>query len=159
MLMLFMKSFLFSILVLIPVLVQPLRLGLAVMAVSVILSGIIGFMFVSWFGFLLFLIYVGGLLVMFAYVVVLIPNNNFFPKKGFLYFLFSFFMFSVCFSFVRVVFPNIERYLIIQDAASLLVSDYSSIVFLFLALILFFALLVVVKVCYFHGGPLRPFLS
>lgn len=155
--MLFFQSVLFSLLILIPIMVQPLRLGLIVMFVSIILSGIVGFIFISWFGFLLFLIYVGGLLVMFAYVVVLMPNNYFFSKNVLRYFLLSFLIISFI-SFCRYNYIFItERFITIQDSAQLLVSDYSCVVFLFLALVLFFALLVVVKICYFHGGPLRPF--
>ena len=107
---------------------------------------------------MLFLIYVGGLLVIFAYVIVLIPNNYFFSKNVFGYFLFCLISIIAIFCFVFVYFFTRDRYFHMQDAAQLLVSDYSAIVFLFLALILFFALLVVVKICYFHGGPLRPFI-
>nr|ABM53210.1 NADH dehydrogenase subunit 6 [Cephalothrix rufifrons] len=157
MLMLFFQSVLFSLLILIPIMVQPLSLGLIVMFVSIILSGMVGFMFISWFGFLLFLIYVGGLLVMFAYVVVLMPNNYFFSKNVLSYFLLSFLMISfISFCSYNYMFIT-ESFITIQDSAQLLVSDYSCVVFLFLALVLFFALLVVVKICYFHGGPLRPF--
>lgn len=45
------------------------------------------------------------------------------------------------------------------DSAELLYSDFGFFVVLGLGLYLFLALLVVVKICYFHGGPLRPFVS
>lgn len=157
MVMLFLQSVLFSLLVLIPIIVQPLRIGLVIILISVILRGLVGLIFVSWFGFLLFLIYVGGLLVIFAYVIVLIPNSYFFSKNIVIYFLLTFLTIIIIF-YIRYNFLFVNnRGLIIQDSAQLLVSDYSCVVYLFLALVLFFALVVVVKVCYFHGGPLRPF--
>lgn len=157
MLILLLKSVLFSLLILTPIIAQPLRLGLIVIIIAIVLRVIVGFLFVSWFGFLLFLIYVGGLLVIFAYVVVLMPNNYFFSKNVFFYFLMSFIIIRLLLSLVYVNINNRERLFLMQDSAQILVSDYSGVVFVFLAIILFFALLVVVKVCYFQGGPLRPF--
>lgn len=157
MIILLLKSALFSFIFLVPLIVQPLRLGLIVMFVSIILRGLLGIVFVSWFGFLLFLIYVGGLLVIFAYVIILIPNRYYFSKNIFIYILIIFLLFFMLFFMTGFYLSLEDSFLSFQDSAQLIVSDYSSLVFLFLSLVLFFALLVVVKVCHFHGGPLRPF--
>lgn len=157
MIILLLKSALFSFIFLVPLMVQPLRLGLIVIFISIILSGLLGMVFVSWFGFLLFLIYVGGLLVIFAYVIILIPNSYYFSKNIFIYGLLTFFLFFGLFLIIGFYLSLEESLISFQDSAQLIVSDYSALVFLFLSLVLFFALLVVVKVCHFHGGPLRPF--
>lgn len=157
MIILFLKSTLFTFLFLLPLIVQPLRLGLLVIIISIFLRGVVGMIFVSWFGFLLFLIYVGGLLVIFSYVLVLMPNRYFFSKNIFFYSLASFCLFLLIFFFRSLYFHIGDSYNIFQDSGQMLVSDYSALLYLFLSLILFFALLVVVKVCHFHGGPLRPF--
>nr|QKJ80228.1 NADH dehydrogenase subunit 6 [Cephalothrix sp. BMK-2020] len=157
MLILFLKSAVFSLVFLVPLMVQPLSLGLLVMMVSFLLSLMVGYMFISWFGFLLFLIYIGGLLVMFSYVIVLMPNNYFFSKNIIIYFFFSFFMFFFIVFMTYYYSVFIMDFFNMQDSAFLLVSDYFCVMFLFLSLVLFYALLIVVKICYFHGGPLRPF--
>lgn len=157
MLIIFLKSALFSLVFLFPVIIQPLRLGLLVIVISFFLSLLVGYIFISWFGFLLFLIYVGGLLVIFSYVIVLMPNNYFFSKNIFFYFFFSFFLFFVLVITTYYYSVVVNGYFNMQDSAFLLVSDYFCVMFLFLSLVLFYALLIVVKICYFHGGPLRPF--
>merc|ERR1711976_644423 len=60
-----------------PLINQPLRLGLAIMVSTILICLLTGMFLSSWYGFILFLIYVGGLLVIFAYVATLSPNTLF----------------------------------------------------------------------------------
>lgn len=67
----------FSLLAVIPVLSQPLALGVVVLLFRLFSCVIVGLCVSSWYGYVLFLVYVGGLLVIFAYVAALVPNRIF----------------------------------------------------------------------------------
>ena len=68
----------------------PLALGLWVLILSISISFLTRLMYSSWFGFILFLIYIGGILVIFAYFVSIQPNQQFSLKNSF---FFSFLVF------------------------------------------------------------------
>lgn len=129
-----------------PMVIQPLRLGLLVIALSVVFSLVLGISGFSVYGFVLFLIFVGGLLVMFGYVVVLIPNILF-------SFSFSYFFFFVVFlvSWFDYVF------ILTFHGVDFLFVSYGFLLYVGLGLVLLYCLLVVVKICFFHSGSLRPF--
>lgn len=74
---LLLESLVFSLLLVVPLIQQPLSLGFAVLSLSFFLRVLVAGRFFSWYGFILFLIYVGGLLVLFSYVIVLTPNFAF----------------------------------------------------------------------------------
>merc|ERR1711893_494660 len=63
-----------SILLLLPLIAQPLRLGLVIILLTLMICCLRALLISSWYGYILFLIYVGGLLVIFAYVAALSPN-------------------------------------------------------------------------------------
>lgn len=69
-----MIPFLLTLICMIPLISHPLVLGLGVLGVASVVSVFICKLIISWFGYSLFLVYVGGVLVMFSYVVVLSPN-------------------------------------------------------------------------------------
>lgn len=71
------SRFCFSLLFLMPTMMQPLRLGLCIIVLTGISCLLVGVVISSWYGYVLFLVYVGGLLVMFAYVSALAPNTFF----------------------------------------------------------------------------------
>lgn len=56
------------------IIAQPISIGLVI--IRLCLGGCIlrGLLVTPWYGYILFLIYLGGLLVVFAYVSALIPN-------------------------------------------------------------------------------------
>nr|QLY89865.1 NADH dehydrogenase subunit 6 [Viviparus viviparus] len=58
----------------IPLMAQPLSLGFVIIVFTLLMCLLISVFVSSWYAYILFLIYVGGLLVMFAYVAALIPN-------------------------------------------------------------------------------------
>lgn len=61
---------------------RPLSLGLLVIGFSLVLTVILGITVRSWWGLILFLVYVGALLVLFVYVIAMSPNCFFSrPKK------------------------------------------------------------------------------
>nr|YP_005351140.1 NADH dehydrogenase subunit 6 [Fissurella volcano]AFB78090.1 NADH dehydrogenase subunit 6 [Fissurella volcano] len=68
------SSFCFCGVFMLPLVSTPISLGLAVVFFSVGLCLLVGVFFSSWYGYILFLIYIGGLLVMFMYVSAISPN-------------------------------------------------------------------------------------
>ena len=96
------------------------------------------------------MIYVGGLLVIFGYVVAIIPNFLFKRKGYVVLFMFGFF----CrFFFLRRSFFNEGSF----DVAGYIYSNRGCIVVVGLGFVLLLTLICVVKICHFRKGSLRPF--
>nr|YP_010580913.1 NADH dehydrogenase subunit 6 [Entemnotrochus rumphii]UZT27098.1 NADH dehydrogenase subunit 6 [Entemnotrochus rumphii] len=155
-------SFSVSIMFLLPMMMQPLSLGLCVMLMSLFSCILVAFCASSWFGYVLFLIYVGGLLVMFAYVSALAPNSFFSGMKSFLLFVGVFVVLVLMggMTYFKVLnfdvwvnsFGDNKGYV---GSGKILVSPASISLMIALGVILLMNLLAVVKVCYYQQGPLR----
>nr|QBC73199.1 NADH dehydrogenase subunit 6 [Peltospira smaragdina] len=145
-----------------PVMMHPLSLGLCILLCSLSVCLLIGALSYSWFGFILFLIFVGGLLVMFAYVSALTPNVYFSGSGPILWFFFlwilsMFVFFSVPF-FDSVIVENFLSNIMSIFFSSMgekLVFPSRVSIMLGLGIILLLNLLAVVKICYYQQGPLR----
>uniref|UniRef100_A0AAU6QGC9 NADH dehydrogenase subunit 6 n=1 Tax=Prionospio sp. 3 MH-2023 TaxID=3059271 RepID=A0AAU6QGC9_9ANNE len=134
---------------------SPLFLGLWVMLLALMMAMNISMSATSWLGLMMFLIYVGGLLVMFAYFVALTPNLLI-EGKTMMYTLMLttplLFMILLTTSIMdNKTFSNISQF-----PMSYLMSENMASVTL-IALTLFFALIAVVKMCSTFSAPLRPF--
>ena len=133
-----------------PVVQQGVVLVVSVFCIVFFIRIIFGLLGLVWYGFSLFLIYVGGLLVMFGYVVAIIPNFLF-KRKGYEFlFPFGFFSGLVFFNYVSLregVF----------DVGSFIYSSGGCLVVVSLGFVLLLTLVCVVKVCHFRKGSLRPF--
>nr|YP_010454156.1 NADH dehydrogenase subunit 6 [Rossia macrosoma]QXJ42172.1 NADH dehydrogenase subunit 6 [Rossia macrosoma] len=162
---LFMISIGFSLSSVLVMVIQPLSLGFMLMSMVLCMSILMGMIIFSWYGYLLFLVYVGGMLVMFAYVISLIPNFIFISSKVVLYF------FSIFFGFMLMNFFIIKD-MIDVEVKDIVMFNYSSVsmgggsvimtydnffCYLLLGFILLFVLISVVKICYYCEGPLRVF--
>lgn len=151
-------------LLMLPMIAQPLSLGLVIIVSTLLMCFISAITLSSWYGYILFLIYVGGLLVMFAYVAALSPNVLF-GGIG------SFFM---CCLLVLPLIGSIYRYFLMDlsflgdligymDLKFLkmygvqMVSPQIISVLIGLAIILLVNLIVVVKICFYQQASLRPF--
>nr|WMM47480.1 NADH dehydrogenase subunit 6 [Sthenoteuthis oualaniensis] len=145
--------------------IQPLSLGFMLMVITLCVSGLMGMISFSWYGYLLFLVYIGGLLVMFMYVISLIPNLIFLSSKVFMYF------FMILCGFLMMNF-FVTKELVSVDMKDISLFDYSFtslaggstimmydnfLCYLLLGVILLFVLISVVKICYYCEGPLRVF--
>nr|YP_009671912.1 NADH dehydrogenase subunit 6 [Polycheles baccatus]QCX31772.1 NADH dehydrogenase subunit 6 [Polycheles baccatus] len=145
---------------------HPLSLGLALLLQTVNVCLASGMKMTSyWFSYILFLVFLGGLLVLFIYVTSLASNEklNFsFPLV--LFFSTSWLLSSIFFFFFDPLFSSFK----INTLASSLIPKVgfqqtiaaiynpSSMVFtLFLVFYLLLCLLVVVKISNVHLGPLR----
>nr|YP_010583726.1 NADH dehydrogenase subunit 6 [Histioteuthis bonnellii]UXN83922.1 NADH dehydrogenase subunit 6 [Histioteuthis bonnellii] len=145
--------------------VQPLSLGFMLSVVTLCISGLVSMIMFSWYGYLLFLVYIGGLLVMFMYVISLVPNLIFLSSKVSLYFFFIFLGFMMMNFFVTKDMSVVDMKnltLIDHDYSSLggggMIMMYDNFLcYLLLGMILLFVLVSVVKICYYCEGPLRVF--
>nr|YP_010610742.1 NADH dehydrogenase subunit 6 [Graneledone verrucosa]WAP91562.1 NADH dehydrogenase subunit 6 [Graneledone verrucosa] len=155
----------FSLISMLVILIQPLSLGIMIMLISIFMSIIISFFIYSWYGFMLFLVYIGGLLVMFMYIISLIPNLIFF-SKGLLFYFFSlmmgFFLMNLFSMFkymdLNMISMNLmEMKNMSMGLSSLVMSNYNFFSYIFLGILLLLILISVVKICYYCEGPLRIF--
>nr|YP_002213584.1 NADH dehydrogenase subunit 6 [Rapana venosa]ABV66264.1 NADH dehydrogenase subunit 6 [Rapana venosa]AIM46735.1 NADH dehydrogenase subunit 6 [Rapana venosa]UYK51664.1 NADH dehydrogenase subunit 6 [Rapana venosa] len=157
-------SMAFSSFLMLPFMSQPLSLGLVVMVSTLFMCVASAITLSSWYGYILFLIYVGGLLVMFAYVAALSPNVLFGSGAPLIFFFMSFFFFLVLmFNFNLVDLPflsyNMEssKFSFLKTYGSEMVSPQMISILIGLAIILLINLIVVVKICYYTHTSLRPF--
>lgn len=132
---------------LIPMAESPLFIGVFVLGISVVRAFIISEAR-TWLALILLLIYVGGMLVTLAYLLALCPNQ------------------SVVLTPV-VVFPVSLAFIFLQDSPGYQVEKsfevcdiyrrYNLRTFIMLGLILFLAIVRVVKMVSLSAGALRPF--
>ena len=150
-----------------PLINQPLRLGLAIMVSTILICLLTGMFLSSWYGFILFLIYVGGLLVIFAYVATLSPNTLFGGANSLLFFLGAQTVLPLAIyytSFLDIAFLtnpsfNFKETSILKSHGIELVSPIIISILIRLAVILLINLIVVVKICYYQQRALRPYKS
>lgn len=143
---------------------RPLALGLLIIIFSLILTTILGISVSSWWGIILFLIYVGALLVLFVYVIAISPNCFFSqPKKIKRVNYILIFLIIVIFTFI-IFLPSSQfslfRNKIVITQNPLFIDRFFNISCLVrIRLVL---LLAIVAVVYLipgkrNGAPLRPF--
>nr|YP_009470506.1 NADH dehydrogenase subunit 6 [Indothais lacera]AVF96934.1 NADH dehydrogenase subunit 6 [Indothais lacera] len=159
-------SMAFSSFLLLPFMSQPLSLGLVVMISTLFMCISSAITLSSWYGYILFLIYVGGLLVMFAYVAALSPNVLFGSGAPMILFTFCFLGFLIMlFNTNLVDLPSlsysseVSKFSFLKIYGSEMVSPQMISILIGLALILLINLIVVVKICYYTHTSLRPFSS
>nr|ULD67125.1 NADH dehydrogenase subunit 6 [Trochus sp. n. CL-2022] len=147
-----------------PLMSQPLSLGLMIMISTLLLCSMTALMISSWYGYILFLIYVGGLLVMFAYVAALSPNVLFGGMGPLAFLSLSALILGGIFYFYSFLdfgslayFSDFSSLKEMKTHGSQLVGQHSSFILVSLGIILLINLIVVVKICYYQHASLRPF--
>nr|ANZ03446.1 NADH dehydrogenase subunit 6 [Titiscania limacina] len=155
-----------SLALILPMMMQPLSLGLTLLFLSGTSCMMVGLVCSSWYGYILFLIYAGGLLVMFAYVAVLAPNA-FFASLASIFVFFTIFLtiFFISYSMICVE-SSIHAFMessslnkFNQTTGNSLVTPAAISILIGLGIILLISLLSVVKICQYSQGALRPFDS
>jgi len=131
--------------------ISPIRLGATVLCIAVFVASRLTLISTGWFGLITFIIYVGGMLVIFAYFAALQPNQQITNWRWVL--SPSFFLVILYASFQSS--PIIWK-LVIPNTAHIY-STPNIIIPVIIAIILFLALIIVVKTSRANEGPLRPF--
>jgi NADH-ubiquinone oxidoreductase chain 6 len=147
-----------SLVFIIPTLHTPLFLGSSILIYSFLISAITTIITSSWFGFILFIIYIGGILVIFAYFAALSPNQIHYTPTLFIILpvstlLFYFILLNSQSNYFSPPLIHIYR----TKINSLLYSQEQAPVLIFLVILLLLALIIVVKITKHTTGPLRPF--
>nr|APH08668.1 NADH dehydrogenase subunit 6 [Conasprella wakayamaensis] len=157
-------SMAFSTLLTLPLMSQPLSLGLVIMISTLFMCLISAITLSQWYSYILFLIYVGGLLVMFAYVATLSPNVLFGQASPMLFFLaMTIFMLSFFYLYPFLDsssfndFSSFNKLKFLKTYGIELVAPHMVSILIGLAIILLINLIVVVKICYYQHASLRPF--
>lgn len=131
----------------------PLTLGIWIIILALSISILISSIISTWFSLIIFLIYIGGILVIFAYFVAIQPNQQ-------LYIIIPFFIILITICIIPIyrqktlitnIYTNnwwVRRIFELINIPSLTL----------LALVLFLALITVVKITYINRAPLRPFV-
>jgi NADH-ubiquinone oxidoreductase chain 6 len=135
--------------------INPLSLGVVILLTALILALNYSLTLTSWIAFLIFLIYVGGMLVIFAYFVALTPNqqtNEVLLLPSISVFIITIIILISSNSAIKISQSSIKNTntFYLPDNLQLL---------LILALILLFTIIVVVKLVTNNKGPLRPFIN
>nr|YP_010838235.1 NADH dehydrogenase subunit 6 [Clavisyllis tenjini]WGF21044.1 NADH dehydrogenase subunit 6 [Clavisyllis tenjini] len=133
--------------------ISPLTLGVWIIILTLFLSMSASLFLSSWYPLLIFLIYVGGLLVMFAYFVAIQPNQ----KLGLFKMIFttSFAFYYSNTSISSLLSPSIINTDFFSSVPLLL--SHNLFISSFMATILFVTLILVTKLTSLNKGPLRPF--
>nr|YP_010713460.1 NADH dehydrogenase subunit 6 [Haemadipsa yanyuanensis]WDA96161.1 NADH dehydrogenase subunit 6 [Haemadipsa yanyuanensis] len=134
---------------------SPVMMLLMILFNSLLLSMIIAFNLSSWYAFLMFLIYIGGMLVMFSYFVAISPNQYikmklmlFSPVLIMLMLLLNSYIYGSTMSMNNLFFNFIL----------MMYKNESNFCTLFLILLLMLMMLMVSKLMKLSKGPLRPFM-
>nr|ASA39565.1 NADH dehydrogenase subunit 6 [Typhlatya galapagensis] len=147
---------------------HPLAMGSILLIQTTITAVLVSFSLkTTWFSYILFLIFLGAMLVLFIYVASLAPNEPFSISKTLLSVMFIGALISVLFIFMD---PTINPTHTLIEASSLaptqnikMTSNILSAMYnnmtmkmtLFLILYLLLTLVIVVKIMTTHFGPLR----
>ena len=155
MFLLFLLSMLISLAATLPLPTSPLTLGLWVLLLSISSTITLTVTISSWLGIITILIYIGGLNVLFAYFITTVPNQHLFFKPLIFSLLLTFFILIIN---IIIFLPSFFWSQQTIYSITKLLFNFDNVIFLFLAGILFLALVTVVKIARRHRGPLRPFI-
>lgn len=131
--------------------ISPINLGAIVLCIALSTAINLGLISTGWFRFIVFIIYVGGMLVIFAYFAALQPNQHIIRWSWVILPSTFIIIFYVAWPSAPLNWP---------DSIPLTHQLYSSsnlLLPVLIALILFLALIIVVKTSRAEEGPLRPF--
>lgn len=135
---------------------SPLLLGLWVLLISLSFTSLLGLISSSWLAIFLFLIYVGGLLVIFSYFVALVPNQILEGNNIFYILLITLTALLIILFNTPILFTS-QTSSLPQTLITALYYPTNIPTLTLLAITLFFALVAVVKICAKSNAPLRPF--
>jgi len=137
------------------IIINPLSIGVSILFIALTVAMLFSFSISSWLAFLIFLIYIRGILVIFSYFVSLTPNQTI-NILSLILILISTYLILIILSFIISIKTNPLSYYILQSNIFYLESN--SPLLLILALILLTTIIIVVKLTINTKGPIRPFI-
>nr|AAK82361.1 NADH dehydrogenase subunit 6 [Phascolopsis gouldii] len=139
-----------------PLAASPLFLGSWILMLGMSTATLLSLLLSPWMGMITALIYISGVNVLFAYFVASAPNHHL--SSNYMHNTTS--MAFILIFLTLLLTPMNFSLLYIPTSLSLITKLFTfphSLMLLTLAIILFIALIAVVKVASRHYGPLRPF--
>lgn len=142
---------------------HPLRLGLILIFQTIIITIILGITSQTfWFSYILFLVIIGGILIIFIYIISLIFNKIFLQSIDstplyIIIFILLIYLFLLFFFKINSI-EIFLNYYILNETSINLIKLYNfpiNLINLIIISYLFFILIVVVKITNFYYGPLR----
>ena len=137
-----------------PLTLSPLMLGAWILILRRWTAALMAIIISSWLAITTILIYIGGLNVLFAYFAATSPNQFLFSRN--LFIRTSFLSFSLLFNLLLFP-PNPALSYTSSTHITKLYFQTETLSLVLLAIVLFIALIAVVKIANRHQGPLRPF--
>lgn len=135
---------------------SPVQITLIIILIALLTAALFSNLISSWYAFLLFLIYVGGILVIFAYFTATSPNQQITNIKKVIIAILVRFSFSII-TIYRLDFfqsVNYRSYQIIS-----IFSSNNSYILIGITIILLLTIIIVVKLASRSKGPLRSFIN
>nr|QTZ19004.1 NADH dehydrogenase subunit 6 [Manota sp. WQY001] len=167
--MILMLSFIFT------QMMHPLSMGLILLIQTFIICLMMGLMMKTfWFSYILFLIFLGGMLILFMYVTSLTSNEMFSMSKNLIFIFMLIFMYLLIILYIKdymnTSMINNNETINMKNLSNLIYNtNYNNLIklynfpmnFLTIMLIfyLFLTLIVAVKITNFFYGPLRPMFN
>ena len=136
---------------------NPLGIGLFILITALVVAALYGISISSWLAFIIFLIYVGGILVIFAYFLALTPNIQILYSSSTSISVITFSLTSCLLS--PAIFYHTMPINTSSRVIELLFLHPNQPALTLLILTLFLTLIIVVKVSNTNKGPLRAFIS
>lgn len=136
------------------IILNPLSIGISILLIALTVSIIFSYSISSWIAFLIFLIYIRGMLVIFSYFVSLTPNQLTNLISIIIIIAITFFILML-FSFLITI--KILSLPIYSTQSNTFYSIPNTPILILLALILLYTIIIVVKLTINIKGPLRPF--
>nr|AXJ93309.1 NADH dehydrogenase subunit 6 [Nereis sp.] len=130
---------------------SPINLGAVILSTALFVATVLSMLSTGWFGMITFIIYVGGMLVMFAYFAALQPNQQIINWMWIIMPITMILMMAITYKQDSLLWNSH------QINTSQLYQTNLYVIPILLALILFLALIMVVKTSRADDGPLRPF--
>nr|YP_010273978.1 NADH dehydrogenase subunit 6 [Bulinus globosus]QYJ56681.1 NADH dehydrogenase subunit 6 [Bulinus globosus] len=121
--------------------ITPIPLGIALFFTSVFVVFLMSILLSSWYGYILFLVYVGGLLVLFMYMCIMSSNMSFFSNFSFMTFTALTMVYLVSEKFWSETTKNFLGFSNFESSYSMSMS-----IFLGLTLILLFSFLSIIRI-------------
>nr|UKM30535.1 NADH dehydrogenase subunit 6 [Acisoma panorpoides] len=144
--------------------VHPMNMGIMLLLQTLMLCVLISLMsYNSWFSYILFLVFLGGMLVLFIYMTSIASNELF--KKSLYIPIIMYLMIIMLVSLMLMMDPSLSIKMITESTINSetskmimtpLYNNPSSLITIFMVLYLFLTLIVVVSITSFNKGPLRP---
>nr|YP_010164041.1 NADH dehydrogenase subunit 6 [Macrophthalmus abbreviatus]QRK27330.1 NADH dehydrogenase subunit 6 [Macrophthalmus abbreviatus] len=145
---------------------HPLSMGLILLIQTVLISLTLGLSSYSfWFSYILFLVFLGGMLVLFIYVSSLAPNENFFSLDLFIVVFVSTLIFTSATLMLDPILSNFNHMALPLStlnyfnstplAINWIYNSPSMIFTIFIVSYLLLALIIIVKIINLFKGPLR----